>query len=202
MDDPNSLCFLRLPLFHAEMTPVPLPFTLRVRYNTFFTTSIPPFEVLAFLFPLSAVSAGLPDLEPDFVPSWTMVEPVIFRALLLCDKLGICFHLTNQCRRVFNAPNLLPEPASLRLNDACQSKPLLFSFAAEPGLAQAKYLPPILHTLASLPTSSSKLISLRLVSSFSLFVDIRHPVTYDQPTEHCRDNGASKLRDGSFDPFL
>ena len=43
---------------------------------------------------------------------------------LLCDMLGICIHLTNQCRRVFSAPGLLPEPTSLRHDDACQSTSL------------------------------------------------------------------------------
>ena len=75
------------------------------------------FDVLAFLFPLPA---GLWDLAPDFIPTWKMVESVLFCNILFMTKHGICSHLTNQCRKVFSAPSLLPKTASSRHDDACQ----------------------------------------------------------------------------------
>ena len=72
-----------------------------------------------------------------------------------CDMLGIYFDLTNQCRRVFSAPSLLPEPIFCRRFDVFHSTS--FVFFAAPELAQAADLSPILRTRASLPTSSNRL---------------------------------------------
>ena len=99
-----------------------------------------------FLIPLPA-GLGLTSFQPG---QW---YSLCFPYLPLCDKLGICFDLTNQCGKVFSAPSLLPEPASLRHDDACPSIPHLSSIAKEPELTQARYFLSILHTHASLPTS-------------------------------------------------
>ena len=80
-----------------------------------------------------------------------------FLCLLPCDRLDILFHLTNQCRRVSTAPNLLPEPIVWQHFDAFQSNRPSFSFAARPEPAPVKYPPSILHIHALLPTSSSRL---------------------------------------------
>ena len=55
------------------------------------------FDVLAFLLPLSE---GLLNLPPDFVPSWTVVMPVLFCAFLHFGRLDIDSHPTNQYRTV------------------------------------------------------------------------------------------------------
>ena len=135
--------FLRVPLIHAEVPTVPLVFTWRVRYNT--------------SFPLPA---SLWDLAPDFFFNLDNGRVCVILYLPMCDKLDTCFHLTNQCRRIFSTPSLLPEPIFQRRCDACQSTPPLFSFAAEPQLAQA-----------SLPTTSRNLISSASRASSSRHLD-------------------------------
>ena len=70
---------------------------------------------------------------------------------LLRSILGICFRPTIQYRTVFSAPILLPELASLQHGDAGQSSALLFSFAAGPRSAPAKYHPSTLHIYVLLP---------------------------------------------------
>ena len=88
------------------------------------------------------------------LPFWAVVKPVLFLCLPPSDMLGIYFHLTNQCRRVSSAANLLPEPIFWLHFDAFQSILPSSTCAALLEPAPAKYPPSILHTRALLPTFS------------------------------------------------
>ena len=68
------------------------------------------------------------DLVSDLLLTRAVIESMLAPCLLLCERLDTS-HLTNQCRTISSAPNLLPRPASSLHFDACLSTPRLSFFA-------------------------------------------------------------------------
>ena len=143
------LCFsdsyffiLNKPLFHwlSLRRCVTMP---RCHFHSFF-------EVFAFCSHCLKAS-GIPRLTSCRSGQWSSL------CLPPCDRLDTHFHPTNQCRKVFAAPCLLPELIFLQHFFAFQST-LPSSFrAATPKPAPAKYPPSILLNHALLSTFSYRL---------------------------------------------
>ena len=80
---PQFLCFSDSHFFHAEVAPVPLAFTERMRNKS--PLSLPlSLGSFRFLLPLSESPWNLPS---DFVPFWAMMKPVLFCAFLIETSL-------------------------------------------------------------------------------------------------------------------
>ena len=111
------LVLLRLSLFHAEVVPVPLAFTGRMRYNT----SLPlPLLLRGSCF-LLQLSEGLWNLPSDLVPLWAMVEPVFFCAFLRVANLTLTDVGPINIEQSMLRPSTFHENLPGYINDAVQS---------------------------------------------------------------------------------
>ena len=90
------------------MTPVPLALTCRMRY----TTSLPLPHFLRGSRLLFALSEGLRNLPPEFVPFWTVVKPMLFCSFLLVTGLTLTYVRPANIKKPFLRPSSFPEDLS------------------------------------------------------------------------------------------